>query len=308
MERRPRPLSVSTSGPWPAKARSTVSCLDWPSARPSRRPSSEVEDALVEADVVVVENLCSLPDEPPCRGGGRWGDQGPAGGVAPPRPSLAAPAVRRVSPTSRRPRLGPRHRQRPVADASSTPSGSPPPWCTTPSTSMPPKGIGTGRDGRSGSTPRRAWCCNRPGPFRGRTWRVASPWPRTWEPRSGCSGRPRTGSALNWTGWWPRPGVRACWGQTHSGQAGPWSMPTRRATSSSSGPPGRGSATPPSNRRCTADPSPSARTRWRRELGRIRLSVVRPRRRVRAGRLSRLARSRPARAQPCRGPSTLCAS
>ena len=76
--------------------------------------------------------------------------RGAAGGAAPPRPALAAPAVRRLSAAARRSRLGPRHGQRAVAGASWPRSGSPPPWCATPSTSTPPPATATAPGERSG--------------------------------------------------------------------------------------------------------------------------------------------------------------
>ena len=68
--------------------------------------------ALAAADLVVVENLLSLPLNQP-----RWDAAGevlagPAGPPPPPRPAVAASAVRGTRATARRPRLAPHHHQR----------------------------------------------------------------------------------------------------------------------------------------------------------------------------------------------------
>ena len=67
-----------------------------------------------DAELVVVENLCSLPLNPDAGASGRRGPAGPAGHHAPPRPAVAAGPIRRRPATTRRPGLGARDHQRPL--------------------------------------------------------------------------------------------------------------------------------------------------------------------------------------------------
>ena len=83
--------------PSPATGRWTASCPGWRSARRRRRPPTEVDAALDGADLVVVENLCTIPLNLPAARAVADVPARPAGGAAPPRPAVAA---RRSGPTS----------------------------------------------------------------------------------------------------------------------------------------------------------------------------------------------------------------
>ena len=159
----------------------------------------------------------------PRRGG--LGPRRPAGHPPPPRPPLAAAPVPGRSAAAGRPAVEPRDHQR-AEPATSWPTGaSPPPPSTTPShVSRHGRGVrgtapGATTAGRveSGGTRRRAttgaWCCSPPGPSPARTWPAAWRWPPSWSASTGCSGRPRTGTAPSSTPWWRgrvpgRPGHR----------------------------------------------------------------------------------------------------
>ena len=88
--------------------------------------------ALADADLVVVENLCTIPLNLPAATGHGEGAGGAAGDPAPPRSAVAARAVRpRHRAAARRPGLAPRHHQ-PAHRAPSSPSGAwSPPRSTT---------------------------------------------------------------------------------------------------------------------------------------------------------------------------------
>ena len=79
---------------------------------PSRRPAGDVEAALADADLVVVENLCTIPLNLPARRRGRARTAGRPGDPAPPRPAVAATAVRaRHRAAARRSGVAPRDDQ-----------------------------------------------------------------------------------------------------------------------------------------------------------------------------------------------------
>ncbi len=61
---------------------------------------AELTAALERADLVVVENLCSLPLNPGGGDGGGGHVGRPARGPPPPRPSMAATGLRPPSPTA----------------------------------------------------------------------------------------------------------------------------------------------------------------------------------------------------------------
>ena len=159
---------------------------------PSR---GEVEDALAGADLVVVENLCSLPLNPrasdvvaaACAGRPAvlhhhdlpW--QRPHLARLPPPPDDTAWAHVTINELSRARAGGPWHprRQR----------------CTTRSTRTRVPATGHGRAPLSTCATASRCCSNRPVPWRARTSGEPSPWPRRWERPTGCSARPRTGTS-----------------------------------------------------------------------------------------------------------------
>ena len=93
-------------------------------ARARRRPTGRrCEGALAAADLVIVENLCSLPLNPAAAAVVAAAVRRPACAAAPPRPALATAAPRPSSPSAGRPGMGARHHQRAEPHASSPPRG-----------------------------------------------------------------------------------------------------------------------------------------------------------------------------------------
>ena len=78
----------------------------------SHRRGARSTTALAGADLVVVENLCSLPLNPPAAAGGGRGLRRPPRGAASPRPPVAAAAPGPPAAPARRPGMGARHHQR----------------------------------------------------------------------------------------------------------------------------------------------------------------------------------------------------
>jgi hypothetical protein len=72
--------------------------------RPDPPTDAEIDRRPRAADLVVVENLCSLPLNAPAAAAVARVLRSPAGRAPPPRPALAAGALRRLSPAPRRPR------------------------------------------------------------------------------------------------------------------------------------------------------------------------------------------------------------
>ena len=90
--------SASRCARWPGTGRSTDLCPGWPSAPTSRPAATELGDALRGADLVVVENLCSLPLNPAASRVVAQCLPGPTDGPPPPRPGLAAPHLAPLPP------------------------------------------------------------------------------------------------------------------------------------------------------------------------------------------------------------------
>ena len=99
---------ITVAGSGPVDTRLDGLAID-ATAPPTRH---ELVDALAPADLVVVENLCSLPLNPPAAALVASVCAGPAGRAAPPRPALAAAPSGAPAAASRRPTLGARHHQR----------------------------------------------------------------------------------------------------------------------------------------------------------------------------------------------------
>ena len=176
--------------------------------RPHAPTEVEVRHALADADLVLVENLCSLPLNPGAVGGVAGGLPGSAHRPSPSRPALAAT---RTSHTT-----APRPTTRPGATSRSTISAE---------TQLAAHGIDGGdrlqhlRHGRSrpgggprpaapsGCAPRPASSSSRRGPCPARTSGPAWPWPRPSAPPSGCWGRPRTATGPSSNGLLRRPGA-----------------------------------------------------------------------------------------------------
>ncbi len=86
-----------------------------------------LEEALWGAEVVVVENLCSLPLNPDAGANVAAAPPGPASHHAPPRPAVAARPLRRSPDTTRRPGLAARDHQRPIPGRAGGPGRGTPP-------------------------------------------------------------------------------------------------------------------------------------------------------------------------------------
>ena len=266
MGRRAAAAGLDVSSRWPARARSTPSlqglAID---ATAPPTPASSV-DALAPADLVVVENLCSLPLNPPAAAAGGRGLRRTAGRAAPSRPAVAAAASGPPAATARRPVLGPCHHQRAEPPRAGRRTASPPRRSTTPSTRPGYGPTGSGPGARSASARRRpaapaADPCagpqehrGRPGPGRrGRRHVLA---PRTGRGRLRPRARPPGGRR-------PVPGAARARGAAAA---------ARRAIADAYAAcdavllpsHGRASATPPSSRPPTAARWPSGPIRWRR--------------------------------------------
>ena len=150
----------------------------------------ELTVAIAGADLVIVENLCSLPAQ--LRRGGAHGDGAlrtrRTGRVPPPRPAVA---TRRAADTTEHPaapaEFAARHDQRPLTLCSSNAAASRPSRCATPSISIPPAVTATERVLRSASRGATSSSCNRPVRSRARTSPLRWPSP----PRSPAPPRPR---------------------------------------------------------------------------------------------------------------------
>ena len=202
---RPRWNVCTVAGAGPVDALLPGLAMDAPEP-PTR---SEVDAALAGADLVIVENLCSLPLNPRRRGGRGRRLRGTPGGTAPPRPPVAAsPPGPPAAATGRR-GVGARHHQR-----------------------AEPRRAGGARHNRHDRLQRlrsrpaarerartrrtSAWatrprcCCSRRARWRGRTSRGHSRWPRRSTPRTGSSGPPRTATAPSSSDWSAPPAARSC--------------------------------------------------------------------------------------------------
>ena len=166
---------------------------------------AEVDDALAGADLVIVENLCSLPLNPQAarrRGSGLRRTTGPA---PPSRPAVAAPAPGPPPAAARRRGVGARHHQR------AEPRGAGRPWDHGDDDlqRLRPRSAA----GRPGEGPRRArvspracrCCSSRRVRCRARTSRAPSPWPRPSAASTGSSVPPRTGTDPSSNGSWRGP-------------------------------------------------------------------------------------------------------
>ena len=303
MERGALEPSGSTSAPWPAKAPSTGSSRAWPSAPPRlrRRPRS------------------TAPSRTPTWWWSRTCARSRS--TTPPRPwsrrccadrravlhhhdlPWQRAAVRRLSPAARRRRLGPRHRQRAVADQS---------WPTV---------------GIAATVVRNAFDVDAPGGRPGRA--PATPSGSTADtrlvlqptraiPRKNVAGGIALAEALGATFWLLGPAEDG-YGPELERLVADGPVPVRARARARSGPgasvvdayaacdvvvprsTGRDSATRPSSRPSTGAARHRALPR-RGRARRLRLPVVRARRRVGGRRLPRRAGRGAARAQPRGGP------
>ena len=204
----PRTAGLPRPSPWPPRGPTGWSPA---SASPTTsRPSAAALDAaLADADLVVVENLCSLPLNPAAGRAVAACLRGrPAilhhHDLAWQRPHLAAitdfppddPAWRHVTinDLSRR-----QLAERGVA-AVTIPNGF--------DTDTPPGGDRDAHPGpRSAWRPATASSSTPPGPSPARTSPAPSPWPRASTPPTGSSARPRTATAPSSTASWPAASV-----------------------------------------------------------------------------------------------------
>ena len=255
---------AGTSARWPARARSTRCSPGWRIGAPSRRAAPRWRARSAGADLVVVENLCSLPLNPRRRGRRVAACAG--------RPAVLhhhdlpwqRPHLAHLPPPPDDPAWAPRDDQRAEPHRAGRPRHRAPPRSTTPSipTRLPATGRGHGRPWacadeiplvapthpRPAAEERRR--CDRAGRGRRRHLLAARP----------GRGRLRAGARRAWSG---GPAARSLLGEPEGGlQRSP--TPTPPATPSSCRRRGRDSATPRSSRRRTADRWPSARTPWRR--------------------------------------------
>ena len=215
----------------------------------SPRPAPRWTTRWRDADLVIVENLCSLPLNPAAAAvvaaacAGRptilhhhdlpWQ-----------RPHLAAPPAA----TGRR-RLGARDHQR----AEPRRAGDPRDRGHDDLQRLRP-GSGARRPVRRATAPRRPrrrrrCCCNRRARWRARTSRAPSPSPRRSTPPTGSSVPPRTGTGPSSNAWSRGPAAPSS--SAHPVAAAPSPTPTRRATPSCSPRSGRASATRRWSRRRT---------------------------------------------------------
>ncbi len=212
----------------------------------------EVDGALAGADLVIVENLCSLPLNPASGGRGGGGLRRAPDGAASPRPAVAAsPPGPPPAATGRR-RLGARDHQRAEPRRAGDPRDRGHARSTTPSTRIRPRASGPACAPPSASPMAHPCCCSRHARWRARTSRVASPSPRRSAPPTGSSVRPRTGTGPSSSAWSHGPAAP-------SSSARPWvaapsPTPTPRVMSSRSPRSGRASATRPWSRRPTGAP------------------------------------------------------
>ena len=136
--------SASARRPWPARVRSTASSPASPSTPPRRRPADEVADALAGVDLVVVENLLTIPlNLPASRVVAARAARAPRA-PPPPRPALASGPLRpRHRAAGRRPGLAPRRHQPPRRGRAGRAGHPRPTSSTTPSSSTTPPGRAT---------------------------------------------------------------------------------------------------------------------------------------------------------------------
>ena len=235
-------------------------------ARAGPPTRAEVDGALADADLVIVENLCSLPLNPAAAAvvaaacAGRptllhhhdlpW--QRPQLAHLPPPPDDAAWAHVTINELSRA-ELATRGIEATTIYNAFDPD--------------PPSGERTAV--RTASVSRRGHrcCSSRHARWRARTSGRPSPWPRQSTPPTGCSVQPRTG-----TGRAGPPGRRAPAAPSSSARpraAAQSPTPTPPVTPSPSPRSGRVSATRRWSRRPTAARWPSGRTRWRRSWRRF---------------------------------------
>ena len=250
---------------------------------------AEVDGAIADADLVIVENLCSLPLNPASGGRGGGGLRRASDAAASPRPAVAAPAPGPPPAATGRRRLGARDHQR----AEPRRAGGPRDRGHDDLQRLRP-GSAAGRAGRRAQPPSaspmaRPCCCNRRARWRARTSGEPSPSPRRSTPPTGSSVRPRTGTGPNSSAWSRRPAAPSSSARPRA--AAPSPTPTRRATPSRSPRSGRASATRRWSRRPTGGRWPSARTRWR-PSWRLRLPLVRRRRPGALGRVGWTDRTR----------------
>ena len=262
---------------------------------------AEVERALAEADLVVVENLCSLPLNPAASAvvaaacAGRptvlhhhdlpW--QRAHLAHLPPPPDDPAWAHVTINELSRRELaargFGPRLSTLYNTFDPDPPPGRPGAGCGAPCAWRTPIGSSS----------------SQPGPWSARTCRPPSPSPRRSAASTGCSGRPRTATGPNWRASWPTARCPVLQGEPPGGCtiADAYSACDAVLLPSSWEGFGNPSVESATHRRPLAiGPYPVAEG-----TGRVRLPLVRRARADRFGSLAGLSGRGVARAQPRRG-------